>query len=458
MMKKPQTLILNSYQLFLLLSFFSAFFFNPFASQATRRLTPAARDTSVTAEIIKQLDYGKLSSELYYPQSVRRFYVRRSFEPIWTVKQVDQNRTWAAMLLIDCVLQFGLKHEDYHPRELLYDRLHLILEQPTQIGNQQKARFEIMLTDGIITLMNHLHFGKLNPYYKPSKIDVGAIAGFDAEVILNKALAKEAFMEAIGDVQPKSKVYHDLQHQLYLIKGLYDGDCYETPEADVRKIGINMERMRWADMTDSAFVQINIPTYALTFQLPDTAYQFKVMVGKPASPTPVFKGSITDFTTSAGKRMTKADGIDTRSFGGFTSRPLQRTNNRRGSIYFMLNKKIPVDFVAGMDKAGFKKANRAISDGSVFVEGGEHFANLLLKSDGASDNIKHLHQALMSKSIGNFILKKPVPLKITYITAVIIDGQLVKYNDVYNLDKDVETALYNMNQPLSTNSLLNNHY
>ncbi|MGY4386476.1 hypothetical protein ACVWYN_003531 [Pedobacter sp. UYP24] len=30
-----------------------------------------------------------------------------------------------------------------------------------------------------------------------------------------------------------------------LIKGQYVGDCYEIPESEVRKIAINMERLRW---------------------------------------------------------------------------------------------------------------------------------------------------------------------------------------------------------------------
>ena len=55
-----------------------------------------------------------------------------------------------------------------------------------------------------------------------------------------------------------------------------------------------------------------------------------------------------------------------------------------------------------------------------------------------------MHRALMDREIKVFQLKKPVPIRITYITTAIVDGQIVKYEDGYNLDSKVENQLYGL--------------
>lgn len=108
------------------------------ANVQARGLRILRTDTSVKAEIDRQLNDGAVNSGLYFPLSTRRFYITRNFAPVWTLDQKDQNKTWAAMLLVDCVLQFGLRHGDYHPKDQWYPLLHKILEQPDKIISSQK--------------------------------------------------------------------------------------------------------------------------------------------------------------------------------------------------------------------------------------------------------------------------------------------------------------------------------
>lgn len=405
---------------------------------------PSNADTSVTAEISRQLNNKQAGLEVYFPLSVKRFYKQRDFAPLWTVEQKDQNKTWAAMLLIDCVLQFGLTHEDYHPKELSYAKLHIILEQPGKISNSQKARFEIMLTDAMLTFINNLHFGKLNPYYTHAKIDAGAVNGFNAAGVLTNALTQPAFMDAIVKVQPENKDYQAFQHQLHMIKGVYDGDCYETPEADVRKIAINMERLRWAEINDSTYIQINIPTYLLRLVQADTTFNFKVIVGKPATPTPALATSLTNFATAAGAEVIKARATDKFNSNNLSFNAAPGRKRKAGSIYFIPGNKAGIELWGVSDKGLFGKQARATSNGNIRIERGEELAKLLLKADGNEAFIKPMHKALMNNEIKDFMLNKPLPIRVTYITAAIVDGQLVKYNDIYNLDNRVENHLYNI--------------
>lgn len=410
--------------------------------------TNASADTSVTAEITRLFNDRSLNNELYFPLSAKRFYIKRGFAPVWTLEQKDQNKTWAGMLLIDCVLQFGLRHEDYHPKELLYPLLHQILEQPEKISNKQKARFEILLTDAMLNFMNNLHFGKLNPYYPAAKIDRGTVNGFNGVDVLTNALGQPAFMDAIVKVQPANEEYKAFQHQLHMIKGVYEGDCYETPEAVVRKIAVNMERLRWAEINDSTYIQINIPTYSLKLVRPDTTFDFRIIVGRPAMPTPLMIGTLTDFATSTGPRVVKDGAHDKFNPGNLS---FKRTTGREGKsayIYFMPGNRTGIELQGLSDKSLFRKQERALSDGAIRIERPEELAKLLLKTGGSESDIKAVHRALTNREVKVFALKQPLPIRITYITAAIVDGQLVRYNDIYNLDSRIENLLYNL-KPLA---------
>src|SRR5581483_9813734 len=107
----------------------------------------------------------------------------------------------------DCVQQYGLSHNDYHPKELLYDPLHTMIEEPAKISNARKAKFDILLTDALITLMNNMHYGKLNPEYSSDKLDEGLALSFHAETALLSARQQEKFIYAIESAQPASKQY-----------------------------------------------------------------------------------------------------------------------------------------------------------------------------------------------------------------------------------------------------------
>lgn len=203
---------------------------------------------SISMELSEQLKNQTRQSKLYYPKSVKRYYHQNGFQLIWIKNKDEAKQTWEAMMLLDCVLQFGLSHADYHPQELIYDNLRTMINSPEKVPVGARARFDVLLTDAIITLMNHLHYGKLNPEFSSKRIDgITKITGFNALVELIKARLEPDFMAALLTAQPKSKAYVDLQSYMRLVKGQYVGDCYETPEPEVRKIAINMERLRWAE-------------------------------------------------------------------------------------------------------------------------------------------------------------------------------------------------------------------
>jgi len=187
----------------------------------------------------------KESNNLYYPNSVERFYQQNGYQLAWIAPDTIKTHVWDAMLLLDCVRQYGLNHEDYHPKMLLYPELHKLIDQK---GTQEEAAaYDILLTDAMIRFINDLHYGKLNSVYTMKKIDSGV--KFKAEHELLVALQGNDFLHAIDGAQPRSKLYFDLQDHMRLLVGQRGGDCYVIPPSLIRKMAINMERLRWISTT-----------------------------------------------------------------------------------------------------------------------------------------------------------------------------------------------------------------
>ena len=129
----------------------------------TKAMLAVVPDSSITAAI----KTAETTGGLLFPLSVERFYAITGNNLIWIASEKIKNHKWDAMMLLDCVVQYGLIPADYHPAELTYDQLHLMVEHPEKVSDAQKAAYDILLTDAMITLINNLHYGKLNMNFRP---------------------------------------------------------------------------------------------------------------------------------------------------------------------------------------------------------------------------------------------------------------------------------------------------
>ena len=446
--------------------------------------TPNREDTSLTQHIQDYLNQKKPATALHYPTSIKRFYNKHRYQSLWIRPNNQIRKTWEAMLMLDCVLQFGLSHDDYHPKELIYEKLHQIYDQPDRISSTEKAKFEVLLTDAMLTFINHLHYGKFNAAFTREKLDRDTTFAFKAENILTDALQAKDFMSTIGNVQPTSKQYRAMQSYMKLVKGQYLDDCYEVPEADVRKVAINMERLRWANICGDNYIQINIPSFTLTYYQADSAYLFKTVVGKPASPTPELQSVITYFKTAPDwnvprkifikeilpKSLKDKNYLNNNHFSiydlkgnyvnpdatqllkitsnpdNYFARQSPGCDNALGLIAFRFPNPYNVYLHDTPDKTYFEKKMRALSHGCIRVEDAEKLAALLLKYDNSGDKIKDMNRAIAAYKPKQFYLNHPIPFNITYLTCEIKDGLLVKYDDVYCRDEALEKALYNLTE------------
>ncbi len=446
-----------------------------------------SQDTALSASIRGQIILNE--KHLNYPASVARFYQQSGYKLSWIAPETVKMHASEAMLMLDCVMQYGLNPPDYHPGELLYEKLNDLTRHFSKASVTEKAGFDILLTDAMLTFINNLHYGKLNPDYSSIKIDSGNTTGFLAETVLAAALQQKNFIKTLLSVQPKLKAYTDLQFHLHLLTGLYTGDCYEVSDSDIRKIAVNLERLRWIKDNDTTYIHINIPSFTLEFHQPDTVYQFKVIIGKPAAPTPTLESAIAYFTTAPEWKVPpkifikellprtrnnpdyfrknnytiydyKGNYIEDnaanramvrRDPGNYGIRQSAGFDNSLGLIVFRFPNIYDVYLHDTPEQQLFKKEARAYSHGCIRVEQAEKLAELLLANDASTDKIPELKNALKKYITRNFYLKKAVPIKITYLTCSVKDGVLLTYNDIYDLDKGMETGLYTTDMTLPAN-------
>ena len=352
-----------------------------------------------------------------YPNQVKQIYLQAGKKLLWIAPDTIKTHAADAMIMLDCVLQYGLNRTDYHPDELVYDKLNLYTSKFSTTGFAEKIKFDMLLTDAILTFINDLHYGKLNPERRPSQIDGNRFPGFSASAELLKAISQKDFFVAVENVQPKSKAYANLQYRMHLLEGKVTPECYSFPQAEIRKMAINMERLRWVETNESTFIQINIPSFTLKFLTPDSTYKFKVLVGTPATPTLVRVDKLNFFT-------------------------IQRKGIHSDLVFHL--KASPLTNISGnVNNQLFPKQYQAVTTGYITIEQSDKLAELLLKYDSAKHQRIKFHQAINTGRKERFGLKKAVPVIITYLTLEINDGIITAYKDIYNKDNDLEMALYN---------------
>ncbi|MEO7216534.1 MAG: hypothetical protein ABIR72_02375 [Mucilaginibacter sp.] len=376
----------------------------------------AERDTALSEMIRSQLAKHKYG--LYYPLSVSRFYQSTGFKLAFVAPETVKTHAGEAMMFLDCVIQYGLNPSDYHSKILTYERLNKLVKLGSNEGIREKAFFDMMLTDAMITLINNLHYGKLNPYHSTNGIDLGIAPNNVSGSVLQYAMAQKDFMSAVELAQPKSAAYVNLQKHMRLLTGVYDLDCYDTPDSTIRKMAINMERLRWITHDSTTYIDVNLAASNLTFHSKGSTYKININVSAPAIPTAALKTVITSFTITGNK-----------------------PNHPNGFLFRLSNYTNP--YIYGTTGSqSFQAPGQRFTGGNIELAQPDKLAQFLSANDGSLYRLAILLKTLKKKQVKTFNLKKGTEIVIAYLTCEMIDGALITYNDVYNLDPLLELRLY----------------
>lgn len=198
---------------------------------------------------------------IHQPAIVEEFYAELGYQPAWQ----DRDQAARVLELLKASFEEGLEPDDYHYTQLMTlwsDRDALM-----QDYDRRRARFDVLLTDGILLYIRHLLQGKvdprtLDPSYNYSRLD---FEPRDISARLRSAIADNRIPEIVEQVRPPQPFYHQMKSALAYYRELDQTRTFRPiPDNAVLKPGQSHS---------------NIP--ALRQRLRDLGYQVSADNGQP---------------------------------------------------------------------------------------------------------------------------------------------------------------------------------
>ncbi len=269
-----------------------------------------------------------------------------------------------------------------------------------------------------------------------------------------------------------------------------EGIKKERPEVNVQRILINMEKWRWMPENPGAlYVWSNVPEfYSRVIKDGKEIFKEKIIAGQPEWATPTFSANMQYivFNPSWGvpdgikmrellPRLQRAGGgsFFEQLFGGGggsaevlkaygltayrNGKPVDPSNinlseirsyaftqppgakNPLGMVKFRFPNKHDVYMHDTTERHLFAQSYRALSHGCMRVQNPRRLADILLEADkGWSPE----EVTSATRSSGEITLDRPIPVHVTYFTAIVDDdGRIAYFGDIYGHDSRISSAL-----------------
>ncbi|MBP6362626.1 MAG: L,D-transpeptidase family protein [Novosphingobium sp.] len=270
---------------------------------------------------------------------------------------------------------------------------------------------------------------------------------FDVEAQLSVALAGGRIDDFLAGQRPQHPEYAALREALRS----------ETDPVRRQKIARSMERWRWMPISlGQDYLLVNAAGFELTrWRGGQRVGSWRVIVGKTASPTPIFSATVTGVNINPWWNVPSnivresVGGLIRRSpatarargyvWGGGSVRQKPGPGNALGQMKLVMPNPFSVYLHDTPNRDLFNQDVRALSHGCVRVGDALGLAESLLAGVKNRSQIDALVASRKSVTVG---LIRPVPVYIAYFTAGIrSDGSLALYDDIYNRDRRVPLAL-----------------
>ncbi|SFP89737.1 L,D-transpeptidase catalytic domain [Hymenobacter arizonensis] len=454
----------------------------PISASVPAQVVPAAATERIRALLADTL--AKVSP-LAQSQQSRMFYRRRAYVPAWSVAQQPSQSARAALALLARAEDFGLLPSLYHVGAL--QAVADSLTQPQAVVRQtaQLARYDVLLTDGLLTFAVHLRRGRLRAF-TPSPLEKAGVP-FAPAAWLARALAAPDFAQALLQCQPQQREYQQLQQALARWRRHPVGVDAAQRSRRARQMAVTLERWRWEAIPDADYVLVNLPAYQLEVVRHGRVLQtHRLVIGRPANPTPTLSSRLTSFTIAPewrvprriatgqilpylhasahtpsehdfladnnyrlfdahGHELRGADvdwsAVTAQNFP-YTIRQSPGCGNLLGNVIFPFANPYGVYLNDGPDPQRFEQAYRALGRSCLQLQHPVQLATYLLGPDAARANLPTEAQCEMEPRPRHFFLKRPVALHVRYATCAVVGGRLRFYEDVYGQDKRLNQQLY----------------
>ena len=300
----------------------------------------------------------------------------------------------------------------------------------------------------------------------------GDIKSNDSSIVFTDSLAN-----AISKFQRRMGLQEDGKIGLSTLEELN-----KPIEFRIKQIMVNMERLRWfPEEIESNFLIINIPEFKLhVFENYNEIWKTKVVVGKEATKTSVFKGNISQIILNPywnvpnsiirnemlpilkrnssylsknnmevllGNKVINPYAINWKNYKKnipFAIRQKPGVGNALGKIKFVFPNNFSIYLHDTPSKNLFNENKRAFSHGCIRVQEPRKLALYLLRNtenwnEGKVDTI------LKTNSLVTIPIKPTVPVYIVYFTAwVDSSGALNFRDDMYGLDKQLVKEIFDL--------------
>lgn len=270
---------------------------------------------------------------------------------------------------------------------------------------------------------------------------------FDVEAQLSVALAGGRIDDFLAGQRPQHPEYAALREALRS----------ETDPVRRQKIARSMERWRWMPISlGQDYLLVNAAGFELTrWRGGQRVGSWRVIVGKTASPTPIFSATVTGVNINPWWNVPSnivresVGGLIRRSpatarargyvWGGGSVRQKPGPGNALGQMKLVMPNPFSVYLHDTPNRDLFNQDVRAFSHGCVRVGDALGLAESLLAGVKNRSQIDALVASRNSVTVG---LIRPVPVYIAYFTAGIrSDGSLALYDDIYSRDRRVPLVL-----------------
>ena len=230
-------------------------------------------------------------------QPGQAFYRHRAYAPAWCAATQPDVQGRTALALLTRAEDYGLLPGLYHVGALKALSDSLAQPQASERQGAQLARFDVLLTDGLLTFAVHLRRGQLRAF-TPSPLEKAG-GPFHPAAWLARAVAAPDFAAALLQCQPQQREYQQLQQALARWRRRPVGPDAGQRGRRARQMALTLERWRWEAIPDAEYVLVNLPGYQLEVVRRDRVLQtHRVVIGRPAHPTPTLSSRLTSFTVA----------------------------------------------------------------------------------------------------------------------------------------------------------------
>jgi murein L,D-transpeptidase YcbB/YkuD len=410
-------------------------------------------------------------------EALKAFYGTHEGPPLWVTEEGFSPKAQALIAEIEKADDWGLDAGSYE-----LPPANDLLATPNA-----QADDELQLSIAVLSYARDAQIGRLTPS-RVSKLFDQRPALRDPKKVLTEIAAANEPDAYLTSLHPQQEQFKRLHKALLAARARAETTGNDPRnDREVQRLVINMERWRWMPRSlGSYYVWNNVPEFETRVVKGEkTIYEEKIIVGQVKYATPFFSAPMRNvvfhpnwtvpptiikedlapklqggggFFGNANTAVLRQHGLSV-SFKGepvdpdsvdwknvnvhqytFTQAP--GPTNVLGQLKFNFPNKHAIYMHDTVQPELFVETQRTLSHGCIRVNQPDRFAAVLLAQDRGW-SAGQVRSMLAENETNVVTLKRPVPVHLTYFTAVADESGAVRtFDDIYNIDNRMAAALF----------------